>query len=63
MKVVESQLGTAQMNAQMLESLKGVNSVMSQVNTAMNPQQMNQIMKQFALETEKMGMNQEMMQD
>ena len=33
------------MNAQMLESLKGVNSVMSAVNGEMNPQQMAQIMK------------------
>ena len=51
------------MNAQMLESLKGVNSVMSAVNGEMNPQQMAQIMKEFAKETEKMGMQQEMMQD
>ena len=51
------------MNAQMVESLKGVNSVMQQVNGQMNPQEMNNIMKQFAMETEKMGMQQEMMQD
>ena len=63
MKVVENQLAAAQMNATMLENLKGVNSVMSQVNASMNPQQMNQIMKQFAQESEKMGMQQEMMQD
>ena len=44
------------MNAQMVESLKGVNSVMTQVNASMNPQQMSQIMKQFAMETEKMGL-------
>ena len=63
MRVIETQLGAAQMNAQMVESLKGVNSVMTQVNGQMNPQQMNQIMKQFAQETEKMGMQQEMMND
>ena len=63
MRVIETQLGAAQMNAQMMESLKGVNGVMQQVNGQMNPQQMNKIMKDFAMETEKMGMQQEMMQD
>ena len=63
MGVVQSQLAAAQMNAQMVESLQGVNSVMSQVNGSMNPQQMQNIMKQFAMETEKMGMQQEMMND
>ena len=47
----------------MVESLKGVNSVMQQVNGQTNPQEMNNIMRQFAMETEKMGMQQEMMQD
>ena len=47
----------------MMESLKGVNTVMSQVNADMNPAQMAKIMKEFAMETEKMGMQQEMMQD
>ena len=47
----------------MVESLKGVNDVMTQVNGQMNPQEMNNIMRQFAMETEKMGMQQEMMQD
>ena len=51
------------MNAQMVESLKGVNTVMQSVNASMNPQQMQNIMKQFAMETEKMGLQQEMMQD
>ena len=63
MRVIETQLGAAQMNAQMMESLKGVNNVMSQVNGQMNMQDMNKIMKEFSMETEKMGMQQEMMQD
>ena len=42
------------MNAQMMESLKGVNSVMQQVNGQMNMQDMNKVMKEFAMETEKM---------
>ena len=37
MRVIETQLGAAQMNAQMMESLKGVNGVMQQVNGQMNP--------------------------
>ena len=63
MRVIETQLGAAQMNAQMMESLNGVNTVMASVNGAMNPAQMQQTMKQFAMETEKMGIQQEMMQD
>ena len=63
MKTIETMLGAAQMNAQMMESLKGVNTVMSQVNAQMNPQQMNKVMQEFAKETEKMGMAQEQMQD
>jgi len=58
-----NQMSAAQMNAQMVESLQNVNKVMSQVNSSMNPQQMNQIMRDFAKETEKMGMQQEMMGD
>ena len=63
MKVIETQLAAAGMNAQMMESLKGVNQVMAQVNGSMNVQQMNQVMRDFAKETEKMNMQQEMMQD
>ena len=51
------------MNAQMMESLKGCTNVMTQVNASMNIQEMNKVMKDFAMETEKMGMQQEMMQD
>ena len=51
------------MNAQMLQSLKGCTSVMQNVNASMNIQDMNKVMKNFAMETEKMGLQQEMMQD
>ena len=63
MKVIQTQLAGAQMNAQMMESLKGCTSVMQNVNASMNVQEMNKVMKDFAMETEKMGMQQEMMQD
>ena len=36
---------------------------MASVSGQMNPQEMNKVMREFAMETEKMGMNQEMMQD
>ena len=47
LKVIENTLATAQINATMLSSLQGVNKVMSRVNAEMNPQQLNQIMKDF----------------
>ena len=47
----------------MMESLKGVNTVMQQVNGSMNMQDMTKVMKEFSMETEKMGMQQEMMND
>jgi len=46
----------AQMNATMVDSLKGVNKVMGSVNANMNPQEMNKIMRDFAKETAKMEM-------
>ena len=63
LKGIEQQLAMAQINQTMLDSLKGVNSVMSKVNANMNPQQMNQVMKEFAKETEKMNIQGEMMND
>ena len=63
MKVIQQTLGAAQMNATMMESLAGVNKVMTSVNASMNPQQMNETMMDFMKETEKMGMAQEQMQD
>lgn len=63
LKGIENQLGMAQMNATMLDSLKGVNKVMTGVNAQMNPADMNKIMKEFAKETEKMNIQGEMMND
>ena len=40
----------------MMESLKGVNTVMQSVNGSMNMQEMTKVMKEFSMETEKMGM-------
>ena len=63
MKAIQSQMAATGMNAQMLQSLKGCTSVMQNVNASMNIQDMNKVMKNFAMETEKMGLQQEMMQD
>ena len=37
LKAIENQLATAQINATMVDSLKGVNKVMGSVNANMNP--------------------------
>ena len=63
LKAVEQQIGMAHMNATMVDSLKGVNKVMSGVNANMNPGDMSKIMREFAKETEKMNMQGEMMND
>ena len=63
LKAIEQQLAFAQVNATMVESLKGVNKVMSKVNANMSPAEMNNIMKDFAKETEKMNIQAEMMGD
>ena len=63
LKGVEQQLNAANMNATMLDSLKGVNKVMGSLNTNMNPQEMNKVMREFAKESAKMEMQGEMMND
>ena len=47
----------------MVNSLKGVNSVMANVNEEMDVKQISEVMREFAKESEKMGMQQEIMQD
>ena len=55
LRVIEQQLASAQMNASMANNMKNVVGVMQNVNAAMNPQQMNNMMKEFSKEMEKMG--------
>ena len=52
-----------QMNQQMMQSLAGSTQVMQAVNADMNPAQMQQTMKAFAMEMEKAGIQSEMMGD
>jgi len=56
-------MAAGQMTATMLDSLKGVNTVMGAVNAQMNPQDLNKIMREFAKESAKMEMQGEMMND
>ena len=47
----------------MLDSLKGVNSVMSKLNEGMNQQEMDKIMQDIAKETEKLNIQGEMINE
>ena len=47
------QLSTVQINAQMMESMKGVTSVMTKVNKEMDIQSINKMIREFAKESEK----------
>ena len=56
-------MASMQMNQQVLQSLQGSTQVMQAVNADMNPAQMQQTMKAFAMEMEKAGIQSEMMTD
>ena len=56
-------MASMQMNQNMMQALQGSTQVMSAVNADMNPQQMMQTMKAFAMEMEKAGVQSEMMGD
>ena len=56
-------MSTARINAEMVDALKGVNSVMSSVNEQMNMQDIRNILTEFSKQSDKMGMQQEMMND
>lgn len=47
----------------MIDALKGANQVMSNVNEQMDMGQISQVLKEFAKQSEKMEMQQEMMND
>ena len=56
-------LSTAEINQTMVDALKGVNNVMEKVNENMDISAISQILKEFAKNSEKMEMKQEMMGD
>ena len=53
-------LSTAEINASMVDALKGVNKVMEKVNGAMDIHSIQECLKEFAKNSEKMDMQQEM---
>ena len=56
-------LSTAEINASMVDALKGVNTVMEKVNESMDIHSIQQVLREFAKNSEKMEMQQEMMSD
>ena len=56
-------MASMQMNQQVLQSLQGSTQVMQAVNADMNPAQMQQTMKAFAMEMEKAGIQTDMVMD
>ena len=53
-------LSTLQINAEMMGAMKGVNDVMGKVNEEMNVQDIQKVIREFSKESEKFGMNQEL---
>ena len=53
-------LSTAEMGSSMIEALKGVNKVMERVNNQMDIHSITDALKEFAKNSEKMEMQQEM---
>ena len=56
-------MSTATMNQNMIDALKGVNTVMANVNQDMDISGIRDVLKEFAKQSEKMEMQQEMMSD
>ncbi len=53
-------LSTAEINQSMVDALKGVNTVMEKVNASMDIHSIQQVLKEFSKQSEKMEMQQEM---
>ena len=54
------QLSTMQINATMMESMKGVNNVMTKVNEEMSVKNIQDVIREFSKNSEKFGLQQEM---
>ena len=63
LKGIEMRLATATINQNMVDALKGVNTVMTSVNESMDVGQIQQVIREFAKQSEKMEMQGEMMND
>ena len=60
LQAISMRLSTAQINATMISALQGVNKVMQRVNEQMDIQSIRECLKEFAKQSEKMEMQQEM---
>ena len=56
LKAISMKLATAEINASMVDALKGVNHVMEKVNESMDIQSIQQVLREFAKNSEKMEM-------
>ena len=63
LKAISMKMSTATMNQNMIDALKGVNTVMANVNQDMDISGIRDVLKEFAKQSEKMEMQQEMMSD
>ena len=63
LKAISMKLSTAEINSSMVDALKGVNTVMEKVNASMDVHAIQECLKEFAKNSEKMEMQQEMMSD
>lgn len=60
LKAISMRLSTAEINSTMVDALKGVNKVMERVNQQMDVHSIREVLKEFAKQSEKMEMQQEM---
>lgn len=60
LKAISMRLSTAEISQTMVDALKGVNNVMEKVNASMDIHSIQQVLKEFAKNSEKMDMQQEM---
>jgi charged multivesicular body protein 2A len=60
LKAISMKLSTAEINQSMVDALKGVNTVMEKVNGSMDIHSIQECLREFAKNSEKMEMKQEM---
>ena len=63
LKAISMKLATVETNQSMVDGLKGVTKVMGQVNENMNIKNIQETLKEFQKQSDKMGMQEEMMND
>ena len=56
LKAISMRLSTAEINSTMVDALKGVNKVMEKVNAQMDIHSIQEVLKEFAKQSEKMDM-------